>query len=269
VGDGRSSAERLFRPAAEPARADLIRRFLLAQGWAGLSPGDHLQRLQAQGLSPEDLLWWLPGLGGEVRAVAVMAQGRLGLIVPTRDGRPAAQELLERHLAGAHRVMVIEGQLDCTSLSEFAVHAREVTVAPQLGRDATGLPSTRPARLEDAPELHRIYEQVSWMRQDSPELWVERLEQEPAWVAEIDGRVIAAARWTKSFGQAVEVGGVATHPDFRRRGGGSAATLAATAAALERGLLTVLRYGDPELAALYHPLGFQPVGRELVFYRSS
>jgi len=97
--------------------------------------------------------------------------------------------------------MVIEGQLDCTSLSEFAVHAREVTVAPQLGRDAAGLPSTRPARLEDAAELHRIYEQVSWMRQDSPELWVERLEQEPAWVAEIDGRVCGFIMARVDFGE--------------------------------------------------------------------
>jgi GNAT superfamily N-acetyltransferase len=267
--DGRSSAGRAFGRAEEPARAELIRQFLLAQGWAGLSAGDHLKRLQVQGLRPEEVLWWLPGQGGEVQAVALMAQGRLGLLVPTREGRPAAQKMIRRHLAGLHRVMVIEGQLDCSFLGEFAVHEREVAVAPQLGRNAVGLPSARPARPEDADELHRIYDQVSWMRQDSPELWAELLEQEPAWVAELGGRVIAAARWSKSFGPAVEIGGVATHPDFRRRGGASAATLAATGAALERGLLTVLRYGDPELGSLYHPLGFQSVGRELVFYRSS
>ena len=44
-----------------------------------------------------------------------------------------------------------------------------------------------------------------------------RIEEQPSWVAEVDGEVVAVARWTMSFGSWVEVGGVATHPEFRRR----------------------------------------------------
>ena len=92
--------------------------------------------------------------------------------------------------------------------------------------------------------------------QYSPELlWVERLEQEPAWVAEIEGRVIAAACWTKSFGQAVEIGRgghpillsvrrrLGGHPGGHRGGAGAGAADGAPR--------------DPERAALDHPLGFQ------------
>jgi hypothetical protein len=107
------------------------------------------------------------------------------------------------------------------------------------------------------------------MRRESPEEWRERIAQQRCWVAEIDGQVVAVARWSMSFGPWVEVGGVATHPDFRRRGAGAAVTLAAASAALAEGRRVALRYGDPELAALYHPLGFEHVGRELVFYRRS
>ncbi|MGC8474447.1 MAG: GNAT family N-acetyltransferase, partial [Candidatus Dormibacteria bacterium] len=123
------------------------------------------------------------------------------------------------------------------------------------------------ARLADASALHRIYLNISWMRLDSPADWRARLRHEPTWVALEDGRVVGAARWTKRYGQVVEVGGVATDPGRRRRGAATSAVLAATAPALSAGLTPVLCFQDPALAPLYLSLGYERVGRELAFRR--
>ncbi len=256
-----------FRAAASPERVRLLHRFVAAQGWAGLAAGDHARHLAQQGLAEERFFWWLPGPSDEVLAVALLAQGVLGVLAPTGAAQPAARDLLLEQAPQLHRVVVQEGQVDCSLLTGFELHRRLVTVAPELSPAPPGLPPTRPARGTDAPALFELYDSVSWMRRESPEDWDQLLRTEPTWVAEIEGRVVAAARWSRSYGRAVEVGGVATHPGFRRRGAGTAVTRAAAAAALEQGRLTVLRYGDPELAPLYHGVGFQLVGRELVFYR--
>lgn len=265
----RSSAEHGFQPASARVAEEQIHQFLLAQGWAGLQFGDHLQRLAAQGVAPERVLWWIPGSAAEVRAVALLHQGLLGLLVPLVDERRAAQAFMQGHLGQLQRIVVVEGQLDVLSLEGFELRRRELAVAYQAKGPSPGLPDARPALPQDAAQIHRIYYEVSWMRQESAEVWRQRLLNERCWVAELDRQVVAAARWTMTFGSWVEIGGVATDPRHRRRGAAAAVTLAATAAALAESRVASLRYGDPALAALYHPLGFQHVGRELVFHRDS
>ncbi|MGC2192943.1 MAG: GNAT family N-acetyltransferase [Candidatus Dormiibacterota bacterium] len=246
---------------------ELVRQYLLAQGWAGLSAGENLKRLAATGVRPEEVLWWVPGRAGEARAVALLHDGGLGMLLSSRDEGPAALELLRAHRAGLRRISVLDGPIKYLDLDEFTSVRREQAVAAELRAPEFSLPQTRPAGPEDGEQLYRVYDSVSWMRRESPQAWREQLEDQRCWVAELDGQVVAAARWTMSFGSWVEVGGVATHPEFRRRAAGSAVTLAAATAALAEGRQVTLRYSDPALAGLYHSLGFEHVGGELVFHR--
>lgn len=265
----RSSVGGAFQPATDPIAVDRVRSFLLAQGWAGLSLGDYLTRLEMSGVAASEVLWWIPGRAAEARAVALLHQGVLGLLLSSSDDGPAALELIRASRGGLQRISVLEGAVLYSGLDDFHLYRRELAVAPQLQIPAFPLPETRPARPEDAEQLYHVYESVSWMREESPRAWRERIRDQRCWVAELEGRVVAAARWTMSFGPWVEVGGVATRPEFRRRSAGSAVTLAASAAALAEGRQVALRYGDPALAALYHTLGFEHVGRELAFRRKS
>src|SRR5487761_639781 len=230
--DDWSSAGQGFRPVSATVAADEVQQFLLAQGWAGLQFGDHLRRLAAQGVMPERVLWWVSGRAAEARALALLHQGLLGLLVPMGDERPAARALLERHLAQLQRIVTMEGQLDRPGFDGFDLHKRDLAVACEVRTPEVVLPATRPARPEDVDQIHRIYDEVSWMRQESAEVWRLRLMKERCWVAELEGEVVAAARWTMQFGGWVEIGGVAPPPRSRRRGAASAVTLAATTAAL-------------------------------------
>lgn len=260
---------RAFQPASDSSTAERVQRFLMAQGWAALSMGEHLRRLTSRGVRPEEVLWWVPGRADEVRAAALLHAGMLGMLLCSAAEAPAAWELLQANRAQIDRLAVREGAVDLSDLREFTLYPRELTVAANLLTPTGSLPPARPAGPEDVEQIYQVYATVSWMSLDSPQAWRDRLATQRCWVAELDGRVVAAARWTMSFGRWVEVGGVATHPDFRRRQAGSAVTLAAAGAALAEGVNVALRYGEPALASLYHPLGFEHVGRELVFYRRS
>jgi predicted N-acetyltransferase YhbS len=258
-----------FHPVAGPEEAERARQFLLAQGWAGLAAGEHLTRLARRGVGPEEALWSLSGRTGEPRAVALLHQGLLGLLLTSDDESDPARELLDRQLPLLRQIVIPEGQVDTSGLEDFSCYRRELTVAPQIRVPEVPLLDTRAGGTEDAEQIHRVYQHVSWMSREGPDEWRRRIAEQPSWVAELDGEVVAVARWTMSFGSWIEVGGVATHPEFRRRGAGTAVTVAAASAALAAGRQVVLRYGDPALAPLYHPLGFEHVGRELVFQRRS
>ena|GEM_PF-3429095 len=269
VDDEKSRAGTGFRPVAGPDEAESARRFLLAQGWAGLAAGEHLSRLARRGVGAEQVLWWLPGLAGEARAVAVLDQELLGFLLTSDDESAAARSLLDSQLPRLRQIVIPDGQVDCSGLEGFSHYRRELTVAPEIRAPADALLPTRAGGIEDAEQIHRVYQHVSWMSREGPDEWRRRIASQPSWVAEVDGEVVAVARWTMSFGSWVEVGGVATHPEFRRRGAATAVTVAAASAALAAGRQVALRYGDPALAPLYHPLGFEHVGRELVFQRRS
>ncbi|MGA7087889.1 MAG: GNAT family N-acetyltransferase [Candidatus Dormiibacterota bacterium] len=261
--------ETAFRPVSGPGEAECARQFLLAQGWAGVAAGEHLARLARRGIGPEQVLWWLPGLAGEARAVALLHQGLLGVLLTSNDESAAARALLERQLPLLRQIVIPEGQLDTSGLEGFSYYRRELTVAPKIRVPELPLLATRAGGAGDAEQIHRVYQHVSWMSREGPEEWRRRIVEQPSWVAELDGEIVAVARWTMAFGSWLEVGGVATHPEFRRRGAATAVTVAAASAALAAGRQVVLRYGDPVLAPLYHPLGFEHVGRELVFQRRS
>ncbi len=242
-------------------------RFLLAQGWSGLHLGEALVRWEASS-SGRTPLWGAFGPSGELTSVAFTPPGRFQLLAPLRADREAGRELLLRLLPELERASGLEDHLLEGQLAGFDRSVREITVAASLLVPARPLPQARRARLRDAAALHRLYQHVSWMRLESAADWRARLRVEPAWVVEAEGGVVGVARWTKRYGRVVEVGGVATDPDRRRRGAATAAVLAATAPALATGLTPVLCFQDPGLAPLYLNLGYERVGRELAFHRT-
>lgn len=254
-----------FRPLLGPEDREAATLLLLAQGWGGLHLGESL--LRAEGTADRPQLLGVRGPDADLRALALLHRRRLHVLAPLAEDRPATERLVRRLGSALERVSGLEGHLPFRRLAGFARSVREVTVAPVLVLPSLDLPETRVATAEDAPELHRIYESVSWMRQDGPEAWARIVASQPTWVSLEGGLVVAAARWTKRYGRVVEVGGVATSPARRRRGAATAAVLAATAPALAEGLTPVLCFGDPDLSPMYLRLGFQRVGRELVFHR--
>lgn len=255
-----------FRRVGDVSELERVHHFLRAQGWAGLHLGSYLEQQAAAGVPPDELLWWVPGPGGAL-AVALVHRGLLGVLVPQASERTAVQGLLKEREAEITKVRVLDGQVDLSWLQGFKCYPRQLSVAPSLLLAPAPALSTRAASAADAEAVHRIYFEVSWMREETAQAWEGRLGRERCWVAELDGQLVAAARWTMRFGGWIEVGGVATRPDRRRLGAAAAVTRAATAAALAEGLQVLLRFEDPGLAGLYYPLGFQPVGRELALYR--
>jgi GNAT superfamily N-acetyltransferase len=263
-----ASAQSGFVTVRSREARDALGTFLLAQGWAGLHFGDTLRRLEDEGGPAEFELLAVRGEASEVRAAALVHGSRLHLFAPNLDEIRAAGRLLDERLEAIDRINCLEAHLPRDLSPLFEANLREMTVAATLRVPARQLPEVRLGTPADAAELWRIYDPVPWMRLDSPAAWEVRVARERTWVAELDGELVAAARWTKAFGQVVEVGGVATDPARRRLGAGTAVVLAATAAALGEGLTPVLCFGDPELRPLYYRLGFELVGRELAFRRS-
>lgn len=89
------------------------------------------------------------------------------------------------------------------------------------------------------------------------------LELGPAFGCFADNTLVAMAATHFATAEVVEIGHVATHPDYRRMGYASACTAALTKAAFAlapRVFLMVLEHNTPALAA-YARLGFRPMER--------
>jgi GNAT superfamily N-acetyltransferase len=257
-----------LRPVRGQEEREAVGRFLMAQGWAGLHLGDTMRRLSDRGQAAEISLQGHFGAGGQLRGVALRHGQRAHILMPLVEDEALVGQFIQEHIGSLDRLTGVEWQLPAEIAgAEFDSELRQMTVASVLRIPERRLPPVRKARQTDAEALHLIYQQVSWMRLDSAALWAERLSRERTWVAEVQGKPVAAARWSKSFGQLVEVGGVATDADSRLQGAATAVVLAATAAAITAGFTPVLCFGNLALAPLYYRLGFESVGRERVFHR--
>ena len=137
----------------------------------------------------------------------------------------------------------------------------QMAIEPETLRRFEGHP-TRRLTSADAPAMDALAEAAgltAWHRG--------ALALGPAYGCFADGRLVAMAATHFATPDVIEIGHIATHPDYRRRGYASACTVALARAAFRlapRVFLMVLAHNTPALAA-YKRLGFRTIER---FYLS-
>jgi RimJ/RimL family protein N-acetyltransferase len=152
----------------------------------------------------------------------------------------------QRYAWLSHYVAVEESEVEFQMVVEPEVlHAPESPAARRLGE--ADLPSM--AALAQAAGLSVWHDGT--------------LALGPAFGCFADGRLVAMAATHFATPEVVEIGHIATHPDYRRRGYASACTAALAAAAFTlapRVFLMVLEHNLPALAT-YRRLGFRSMER--------
>lgn len=135
---------------------------------------------------------------------------------------------------------------------EFQMVAEPNTLRPYAGRPTHRLTA------DDLPEMDAL------ARAAGLSVWhSSALSLGPAFGCFVDNRLVAMAATHFATPEVIEIGHVATHPDYRRQGFASACTAALTQAAFglaPRVFLMVLEHNTPALAA-YKRLGFQIMER--------
>jgi ribosomal protein S18 acetylase RimI-like enzyme len=148
---------------------------------------------------------------------------------------------------------------------QLARHAQiiESTVEYQMVVEPESLraPANHHARrltIEDAPQMDAL------AREAGLTVWhSSALALGPAFGCFVDGRLVAMAATHFVTPEVIEIGHIATHPDYRRQGYASACTAALTQAAFKlspRVFLMVLEHNTAALAA-YKRLGFRTIER--------
>ena len=170
-------------------------------------------------------------------------------------------------------------QMDETEML-YSLELEELVVPDNL---ASGRVTSRRIEPGDVDLLARwsaAYEVEALGEADSPRLRDKAREEteravreQRTWVLEDEGRLVARSSFNTAIAEAVQVGGVWTPPELRRRGYGravvAASLLDARAAGVEKGILFT---GEDNTAAqkAYEALGFRRVGDySLVLLRSS
>ncbi|HMO59457.1 MAG TPA: GNAT family N-acetyltransferase [Roseiflexaceae bacterium] len=178
--------------------------------------------------------------------VAPLLAGLLELAPQLRNTPAWALMPEERVQLLAQHAQLIDAEIEYQMAAE-----PETLQMPQL-------PAARRLRPADLPAVREL------ARASGLTVWRDAaLQLGPAFGCEIDGQLVAMAATQFATTDVIEIGHVATHPDFRRRGYASACTVALTQAAFAlapRVYLMVLDRNRPALQ-LYRQLGFQIVER--------
>lgn len=153
---------------------------------------------------------------------------------------------VERHDQLARHVQVLESQIEY----QMAIEPETLAVEQRW--------PVRRLTAADVPEMDALAEAAGLMVWHSS-----ALELGPAYGCFADDRLVAMAATHFATGDVIEIGHVATHPDYRRRGYASACTVALAQAAFglaPRVFLMVIAENTPALAA-YKRLGFRTIER--------
>lgn len=136
---------------------------------------------------------------------------------------------------------------------EEAIGEHQMTLAAS-GWVRRDVPGVRPAGLGELDAFYRRCGAPAW----NPV----QFETGPYFVAEEDGRVVAAAGTHFAYGELAQVGNVMTDPDHRGRGHGERVTAAVTQALVDRGVPVVSLFVAEEnrgAVRLYERLGFSVI----------
>jgi predicted GNAT family acetyltransferase len=136
----------------------------------------------------------------------------------------------------------------------------------------------RPAELRDVDVLARWrvgYEIEALGEEETEELWTHEramaeraVEESNTWVLEADGQLVATSAFNSRIAEAVQIGGVWTPPEFRRRGYARCVVAQSLLDARDDGAQLAILFTDEDnipAQKAYTSLGFRHVGDYYLF----
>ena len=195
------------------------------------------------------------------RAAVKASQRPIGGLIGPNDQVAAAKEALEMD---ASKI-----QLDETE-NLYSLQLEDLIVPSSLSSGEVRGRRIEPRDLERITQWTVAYSMEALGETDSPQLWqrcratVERkLEQRHTWVLEHHGHPVACSSFNSAIKEAVQIGGVWTPPELRRRGYGRSVVAASLLDAWREGVeKAILFTGEDNIAAqkAYVALGFRHIG---------
>lgn len=160
----------------------------------------------------------------------------------------------------------------------FKVDLAELAIPSPLADGQVRGRRAQPADLDILTGWNVAYNIEMLGEVDRPELWrhshttvARRMAENVLWVVEAEGQLVAMTSFNATLREAVQVGGVYTPPDRRRRGYARAAVARSLLDARAEGVETGILFTDEENIAAqkaYQAIGFQIIDEYgLVLYR--
>lgn len=231
------------------------------------------------GLRNDCVRYWASWRGGQMRAVLMMVRARAALYAP-----PGADVGALATVAAEQGVDFTMGRADLVEAMiaanpQLAIARREDHVFAELTlanrRAAQPEPRgtvARRARVTDIEALTQLYTGAAGFegltREQIRNVMHGRVRTLRTYVADVDGRLVAAASTNAETHAAAMVGGVWTDPAWRGRGYSTAVTAAISENLLAGQRVPYLFYltDNAPAARVYARVGYRPIGRWTVVY---
>lgn len=252
-------------------------RFADAPGpelWEGWEPGA-LQRAQIEALmeSAHGLEIWVQRSSQETPRALVARRQNGGVTVASGRGRRAGEdrELAEFLQVIGYGSVEMDAALSPAFEAVWGRGADGIQTVLGLENGQAPLPPAGPAHLLAPSELYDAAGQAFGLAGEDYPAWLSdfsrRLRRGRALALGLrqGGELLAVGALSHIGSAGAALGYIAVPPAHRGRGYGRRITAALLAAARERGLAPLLACRG-ELIPFYRPLGFEPVGRQALFF---
>lgn len=215
------------------------------------------------GIGAPDLEYWGCYEGDRLAGVLMRYRANWCLYDAGGADFAAMAAVLDRHPAGAR---AITGEHDRVSRFWKRVQNYEAyedrrshfAVMERL-QELSQVPLARRAAEHDVPGLVALYADAGEMARDAAAVR-RALAHGRIFVAEEDGRIVAAALTNTETPEMAMVGGMYTLLSRRNRGHATACVSALCRELLHEGIQPCLFYDNPQAGSIYRRLGFQDVG---------
>jgi predicted GNAT family acetyltransferase len=195
------------------------------------------------------------------QAAVKASQRPIGGLIGPNDQVSAAKEALE----------IDESRIQMDEVEKlYTLRLKDLLIPEGLSSGRVSGRRIEPRDLELIAKWRVAYSIEAIGAKDGPELWekcrasAERyLQERRTWVLEDQGEPVACSSFNAAIKEAVQVGGVWTPPELRKRGyGRSAVAVSLLDARLEGVKKAILFTGESNIAAqkAYAALGFQHIG---------
>ncbi|MBX3001099.1 MAG: GNAT family N-acetyltransferase [Caldilineaceae bacterium] len=254
----------MIRPLAEEDRAQTVALLQRAAAQNLYALGN----LDAHGFGADFCQFWGSfGDGGELQAVLNRYMAGWVVYGASNADWVGLGNVVDRHPIGAERLQDNPGGVGSFLPYLRRYRARIVEEEELMILDPADFrPDERKiaatvcrATLADLPALVALYADAGDMSR-SPAAVERPLRERRMWVAVVEGEICAAALTNAEIKDAAMIGGVFTRPDMRGKGLSQAVVSAISAELLALGKTPTLYWVNPVAGAIYHKLGFHPVG---------